>query len=111
MDTMKKKIRKFVDDNMLPKFTAEDMFAVLLEERAAEELRQQEENIGIIDRCLNDLEVMIGREITEDEELGILDIIDEYTPKKENGNYLGPLLPFDYAWKIYKLKNEHPISD
>jgi hypothetical protein len=46
---------------------------------------------------------MLGRELTENEQIAILDIVDEYTPKDKDGNYLCHLLPFDYAWKVYKL--------
>jgi hypothetical protein len=86
---MKKKARKF---------TAEDMLEALLEE-------QEGANIAIIDEHLRYLAMDVGRDLTEEEQMAILDIVDEYTPKAKDGNYLCPLLPFDYAWKIYRIKN------
>jgi hypothetical protein len=102
---MKNKARKFARDNMLPKFTAEDMFEMLFEERKIVEKKRTEENIDIINERFRDLSAVLGKELTGDEESAILDIVDEYTPKDKDGNYLYPLLPFDYAWKIYRIKD------
>ena len=44
--------------------------------------------------------------MTEEEEIAILEIVDEYTPKDKDGDYLVSLLPFEYAWEIYENKNE-----
>ena len=63
-----------------------------------------EKNIAYIDSCLEELSLLIGRNLTEEEQSGVLDIVDEYTPKDNDGNYLYSLLPFDYAWQIYTEK-------
>lgn len=72
-------------------------------ERLAEE-RRTEQNIDLIDDQLDDLQADVGRALTEKEQSDLLDIVDEYTPKDENGDYAGPLMPFDKAWGIYELK-------
>ncbi len=109
---MKKKSQKFAYDNMLPKMTLEDVFWVVMEERkviknqpATDEDLRVENNIAVIDQRFSDLAVIIERELTEEEESIILDIVDEFTPKKKDGNYLCSLLPFDYAWEIYQARN------
>ena len=109
---MKKKSRKFAHDKMLSKMTLEDVFWVVMEERKVmkrqpviDEDQRVKNNIEIIDQRFSDLGEMIGRELTEEEESAILDIVDDYTPKNKEGNYLCSLLPFDYAWEIYEAKN------
>lgn len=79
------------------------------EERTTE-ARVVRENVGEIDERLEDLSVTLGRDITEDEEEAILDIVDDYTPKDEDGNYEGALLPFDKAYEIYELRQAKSAS-
>ncbi|MDR3642873.1 MAG: hypothetical protein P4L74_04575 [Candidatus Doudnabacteria bacterium] len=108
---MKNKAQKFASDTMLPKMSLEDVFWVVMEEhkvaqkQASDEDQRIEGNIGIIDEQFLELEEIVGRELTEEEQSAILDIVDEYTPKDKDGNYLCSLLPFDYAWEIYEVKN------
>jgi predicted RNA-binding protein len=108
---MKKKAQKFAHDKMLPKMTLEDIFWVIMEEhkvtqkQATDEDQRIEGNIGIIDENFLELQAMIGRELTEEEQSDVLDIVDEYTPKDKDGNYLCSLLPFDYAWEIYETQS------
>jgi len=107
---MKKKAKKFAHDKMLPKMTLEEVFWALMVEhkgtqkQAVDENQQIEGNIAIIDVQLLELQNMLGRELTEDEQSTILDIVDEYTPKDSDGSYLCSLLPFEYAWEIYEIK-------
>jgi hypothetical protein len=51
------------------------------------------------------LEARIGRDLSEKEQSAILDIVDDYTAKDNDGNYQGALMPFDKAWEVYELKN------
>ncbi len=106
---MKKKAQQFAEGSMLPKFTAEDMLQYILEEQKIIEEKRIEENLKIIDENLEQLAELIGRELTETEESDILDIVDKYTPQGEDGMYLYPLLPFDYAWQIYLINTEENI--
>jgi len=68
------------------------------------ETQRTQENIGHIDNELETLADYVGRPLKESEEEAILDIVDEFTPKDEDGNYAGALLPMDRAWEIYELK-------
>ena len=107
---MKKKAQEFAHDKMLPKMSLEDVFWVVMEQhkvtrkQATDEDERIKGNIEIIDDQFLELEEMIGRELTEEEQSEVLDIVDQYTPKDKEGNYLCSLLPFDYAWEIYETK-------
>ncbi len=82
----------------------EKALAAVKNERQAEENRTNE-NLEIIDSGIEKLAAFVGRELTEKEESKILDIVDEFTPKDEEGNYLGAILPFEKAWEVYELRN------
>lgn len=108
---MKKNAKKYAKDNMLPKMTMEDVLWVVMEEgkvlknHITKEDLSIEENIAIIDNRFLELESFVGRSLTEYEQSEILDIVDQYTPKDKDDNYLCSLLPFDYAWEIYQIIN------
>lgn len=68
------------------------------------EARQTEDNVKLLDESFEDLSALVGRDLTEKEQNDVLDIVDDYTPKDDDGNYLGELLPFNKAWEIYELK-------
>lgn len=79
-------------------------------QRGARELSLKEAervntNLSEIDRNFEVLSDYLGRDLTQKEESAILDIVDEYTAKDEEGNYQGSLIPFDKAWDIYEMKN------
>lgn len=99
MKNPSKQPRKYTLTDIIKKYTFSDW----LDEQ--ESLRVNE-NIGIIDKHLSGLCDYLGRLLTEEETNDILDIVDEYTPKDKDGDYLGPLLPFEYAWEIYKIQKE-----
>lgn len=94
---MKKQTPKYTFEDFLKNQNFENIFREL-------EDRRVEKNIEIIDENLKYLAEYVGRELTDYEENFILDIIDEYTPKDANGNYLIDILPLDYAWEIYQAK-------
>lgn len=99
---MKKKEKKTNKKNI----RLADVFPELTPEyfdNRMEELRV-EANVQIIEDKFADLEEYLDREITEKEQDAILDIIDEFTPKDKDGNYLVDLLPFEYAWQIHQAK-------
>lgn len=78
-------------------------------QRGAQELeyKQRERidsNIAMIDENFEDLSAYIGRNLTAKEQSAILDIVDDYTPKDNDGSYLGAIMSFDKAWEIYELK-------
>lgn len=70
-----------------------------------EEKERTEQNVERLDDGFEDLAAKVGRDLTEIEQSAILDIVDDYTPKDEDGNYAGDILSFDKAWEIYELKN------
>lgn len=73
------------------------------QERASQAVQ---ENVDDLDDRLDTLVDTIGRDLTDKEQMAILDIVDDYTPKDRNGNYMGPLLSFEKAYKIYELEGK-----
>lgn len=69
-----------------------------------EESKRTDQNVEKLDENFEDLSALVGRDLTDKEQSDVLDIVDEYTPKDEYGNYLGVILPFEKAWEIYGLK-------
>jgi len=79
-------------------------------QRGAQELESQqreviESNVATIDENFEILSDYIGRDLTQKEQSAILDIVDDYTAKDRDGNYLGAIMPFEKAWEVYELKN------
>ena len=98
------KIEQQRQENIFRQATEKAVEAVR-SERIQEEERQNE-NVEELDNREIRLEEFLGRKLTEKESSAILDITDEYTPKDDDGNYLGALLPEDKAWEIYQLKQK-----
>lgn len=76
---------------------------------AVREERNQESrvlttNVNVIDDRLEDLSLSLGRPLSPQEEEGLLDIVDEYTPTGDDGRYAGDLLSFDKAWEIMQMR-------
>jgi len=71
-----------------------------------QEAERVETNVSYLDDQIDTLSAKVGRDLTDKEQSDILDIIDEYTPKDEEGNYAGDIIPMDKAWEIYELKNQ-----
>lgn len=69
------------------------------------ETRRIAQNLESIDEKMDDLSVYVGRDLTEQEQADVLDIMDEYTPQDEDGYYIGQVFPAEKAWEIYELKN------
>lgn len=75
-----------------------------------EEAARTEKNIDAIDNGFDELGDELGRDLSAKEQSALLDIIDDYTPKDRDGNYAGPIMSFDRAWKIYSLENKSARS-
>lgn len=79
-----------------------------------QELRQEQEsvkeNLSTLDSHLEEVEAVAGHVLTEKEQSAVLDIIDEFTPKDNDGRYLGALISPDKAWEIYELKTKSADS-
>ena len=69
-----------------------------------EETQAISQNESIIDEKLENLSETLGRALSPKEEEALLEIVDEYTPVGEDGNYVGEILPFDKAWEVYELR-------
>jgi hypothetical protein len=91
--------------DQLVKQAREEALEAVQNERYSED-RRVTENLHTIDSNMEQLEALTGRELTEKEQSAILDIVDDYTPKDNNGDYLGPTIPFEKAWEIYELKTQ-----
>lgn len=83
---------------------AEQRALEAIERRQYQEQEKFSTNLETIDNRLEALSDALGRELSENEQVAILDIIDDYTPKDDKGNYAGELLPFDKAWNIYEMQ-------
>jgi CYTH domain-containing protein len=95
---MRKKQRRYTLADIVPRTTLDDLF------REQEESFVQESEAEI-DKRLEDLEELIGRELTGDERFAILTIVEKQSLKDDEG-YIIDYLPFDYAWKIYQAKHK-----
>lgn len=83
---------------------AEQRALQAIETRSTEERQVLSRNEQLIDNRLDNLKADLNRDLTEQEESALLDIVDEYTPKDEDGNYAGDIISFDKAWEIYELR-------
>ena len=85
---------------------AEDRAFRRLQETQQAEANRYQENLSSIDEHLELVSAVAGRDLTEDEQSKLLDIVDEFTPKDDDGNYAGSLISPDKAWEIYEMKNQ-----
>ncbi len=92
------------EQNQLIKQQAREEALSAVREQQSEEVERVNQNLETIDGEIDALSNYIGRELTDKEQSAILDIVDEYTPQDENGNYLGATIPFNKAWDIYEMK-------
>lgn len=85
-----------------------------LKKEALEEFKREQETIkyqqeeavqqslSVIEEGLETVSALAGRDLSEKEKEKILDIIDEYSPKDKDGNYVAHI-PFEKAWDIFKV--------
>lgn len=89
-------------------------------ERAYERFSQRErleeetinQRVASFDTAFEELATVEGKtEFTDAEQVAMLDIVEEYSPKDADGNLIGDyLLPLDKAYEIYKLNQEPVVS-
>lgn len=84
-------------------------------ERAFERLTEREQieaqtidsRVESMDLAFEELSVTTGKDLTDDEQVAILDIVEKYSPKDRNGKIPEEyLLPLDQAYEIYQLQAE-----
>ena len=89
-------------------------------ERAYERLSQREQveqetinqRVESFDHAFEELAIAEGKtDFTDEEQVAILDIVEKYSPKDNNGKLIGDyLMPLDNAYEIYKLNSEPAIQ-
>jgi len=87
----------------------EEALNAVREERTME-VERINTNLETIDEQIDALSAYVGRDLTDKEQSAILDIVDEFTPQDEEGNYIGATIPFDKAWEIYEMKTQSQNS-
>lgn len=85
-------------------------------ERAYQRLSQKEQvenelidqRVASFDSAFEELAIAEGKQdFTDDEQVALLDIVEEYSPQDKDGKLIGEfLLPLDKAYEIYKLRHE-----
>lgn len=85
---------------------AEEKAFKRLQESQQQEQIAYRDNLKTLDENLEMISDIAGHPLTEDEQSKVLEIIDEYTAKDEDGNYAGAILPPDKAWELYQLKEQ-----
>lgn len=82
----------------------EALEAIRSEQR--EETKRQTDNLETLDDHLESISAVAGRDLTEQEQSELLDIVDDFTPKDNDGNYIGAMLSPEKAWEIHEMKQE-----
>lgn len=74
-----------------------------IERRSSQEQEIYRENIGLLDQNLEEASDILGRSLTSDEEIALLEVQDDYSPKDGNGN-ITALIPIEKAVEIWQLQ-------
>lgn len=110
-------------DASVKAYEAEQARLATIEEKAAERAferlnsREKEEEartadiVDSFDRAFEELGIIQDKEFTDEEQVAILDIVEEYSPKDKDGMMLRDyLLPLDKAYEIYSVRSEAKTS-
>lgn len=100
---MKKKPKKIKLEDVIQKYTLDD---VVESEEYKEAVEEAEEEI---DQHLDLLQEFLGRELVKIERNAILDIVDEFSTKDDEG-YIILYFSFIQAWKIYEQRRKKSSS-
>ncbi len=73
------------------------------------ESRRVSENERTLDDQLEDVSISLGRDLSDDEELALLEIMDEYSAKDEEDRIYS-LFPAEKAWEIYEMQSGSRVS-
>lgn len=78
-----------------------------LSNREKEEENRTKEIVDSFNQGFEELGIIQDHEFTDDEQVAILDIVEQYSPKDKNGNLVREfLLPLDKAYEIYSVRND-----
>jgi len=82
-----------------------------LSQREQQEAQVIEERVASFDQAFDELTSVTGKDFSDDEQVAILDIVEEYSPKDADGKLIGDyLLPLDKAYEIYSVKNQPVVQ-
>lgn len=82
-----------------------------LSNREKEEAARTQEIVSSFDQAFEELGIVQDHEFTDDEQVAILDIVEQYSPKDKDGNLVRDfLLPLDKAYDIYSVRSEAKTS-
>jgi len=98
---MKKKPKKIKLEDVIQKYTLDD---VVESEEYKEAVEKAEDEI---DQHLDRLQGYIGRELVKIERQAVLNIVDEFSTKDDEG-YIILYSSFIQAWKIYQQRRKDP---
>lgn len=74
-----------------------------IDRRSSQEQEVYRGNLDTIDQNLEEASDILGRSLTSEEELAILEIQDDYSPKDRDGNIEG-LIPVEKAVEIWQMQ-------
>lgn len=74
-----------------------------MERRNSQEQETVRGNLNALDQNLEEASDILGRQLTSDEELAILEIQDDYSPKDRDGN-IEALIPVEKAVEIWQMQ-------
>ncbi len=74
------------------------------EQSVRNEERRVASNERTLDDQLEDLSISIGRDLTEEEQIAVLDIMDEFSAK-DNDDRILSLYPAEKAWEMYEIQS------
>ena len=82
-----------------------------LSQREAQDAELIDQRVQSFDRAFEELSVVEGKDFTDDEQVAMLDIVEEYSPKDAQGKLIGEfLLPLDKAYEIYQLQSQPKVE-
>lgn len=78
-----------------------------LSQREQVEQRVIEDRVSSMDSAFEELSVVTGKDLSDDEQVAILDIVEKYSPKDRNGKIPEEyLMSLDDAYEIYQMQHE-----
>lgn len=117
-------LKKFYDDTFGKTELADKLYQAELarltaieervEQRAYERVSQREEvqqrviedRVSSMDTAFEELSVVAGKDLSDDEQVAILDIVEKYSPKDKNGKIPEEyLMSLDDAYEIYQMQS------
>lgn len=104
-DQSKELFRDWMNEFAPPDETYIQQIAVqAYEAQARNEERRVAGNEQYIDDQLEDLSVSLGRDLTDEEQTEVLEIMDEFSATDEDGRIIS-LYPAEKAWEIYEIQH------